>query len=167
MMIPHGNRGLTFVELFVVLALLALVSSLAVPAYRSAIFAVERARMQSQMKMLMNDESLYERDHGTFYPELPHFGSRALAWATFAHDEPMFLAGQNVTLPAGNRKYTFSVFRLESHFHEPIIFACAHPFLANDLDGDDWPDLWVKIGQGPAQLYIDDLTDTVKAPRGE
>ncbi len=157
----RDNRGLTFVELFVVVALVAVITALAVPAYRSILFSVERTRMQGQMKMLMDDESLYERDHGTFYPGGTMMGSRSQAWEIFEPDKPMHLLGQNLTLPAGNRRYTFYIFRLTPDFPEPLILAYCHPFYDNDLDGDDWPDLWIKVGNSPPQLYADDLTNTL------
>lgn len=158
---PRGSRGVSIVEVVIVSGIIGMLALLALPTYRTILFKVHRTRMQAQLAAIMDDESLYHRDSGTFYPPTFPMGSFEYGLVAFLPDEAMPLLGQDQTMPAGNRHYAFLVYRLEPTFSEPLIYAYASQDYDNDLDGDSFPDVWVKIGHSPPQLYMDDLTNTV------
>ncbi len=156
-----NSRGVTILEVLIVMGIIFIISALSVPVYHSVIIKIRRTRMLSQLKMMTDDQALYQRDHGTFYPSGTKSGNTITAFEVYPPWEPMLLEGQSATLPAGTRHYTYYIYRNEPASPEPIIYAYAHHLWRNDLDGDVYPDLWIKIGSAPAQPYLDDLTDTM------
>lgn len=156
----RNERGISILELLIVTGIIGLLTLLALPTYRTVMFKVQRTRMLAQLNTLMNDESLYQRDHGRYYPKTVQYGSWAFGWRVYPPDQPLLLEGQNVTLPGGSQQYAYFIYRFEPYFKQPLIYAYANRFYGNDLDGDLYPDLWVKVGHAPAQLYMDDLTNT-------
>jgi len=161
MMHPRGSRGVSILEVVIVSGIIGMLTLLSLPTFRTILFKVNRTRMQTQLATIMNDESLYHRDSGAFYPPTFPSGSIEYGLAIFRPEEEMLLPGQGQTMPAGSRHYAFLIYRLEPNFSEPLIYAYASQEYGNDLDGDSFPDVWVKVGSSPPQLYMDDLTNTV------
>ncbi len=157
----HRERGVTVLEILIVSAIIGIIALLSIPTYRSIMQKTRRTRMVAQMRMISDDESLYERDHGSFYPTGVQQGENIYAFQIIAPGDPLVLPGQGTTLPAHSRYYTYYIYRLDPTYPEPIIYAYAHQSYGNDLDGDVFPDMWIKIGSGPPQIYMDDMTDTV------
>ncbi len=154
------HRGFTVIELMVVVAIIGIITALAVPAFRTVMFKAKRARMLHYLQMIGDDEILYQRDHGTYYPEGFSFGRWTYAFKVYPPGAPMLLEGQNLTLKPGTRFYQYYIYRFEPFYTEPIIYAYGATFLGNDPDGDAYPDMWVKVGSGPPQPYYDDRTNT-------
>jgi len=86
-----------------VIAIIGIISALATPAHRHAMFKVERGRMLHTLQMISEDELLYQRDHGTYYPAGTSFGGFTLVLQIYRQSNPIPLEGQDVTLPAGHR----------------------------------------------------------------
>lgn len=158
---PHGSRGVSILEVVIVSGIIGMLALLTLPTYRTILFKVYRTRMQTQLAMIMNDESLYHRDEGSFYPPTFPLGSLQYGSILFRPEEVMPLPGQDQTMPAASRHYAFLIYRLEPTFSEPLIYAYASGEYGNDLDGDSFPDIWIKVGNSPPQLYMDDLTNTI------
>jgi len=156
MMNRKRNHGFTVLELMIVVALIGIISALAVPSYRNIMFRTKRARMFHYLKMLSDDELLYQRDHGTYYPAGFSFGRWTYAFKLYRPGDTMVLEGQNIKLRPGTRLYWYYIYRFEPYYPEPIYYAYAFSRLGNDPDGDSFPDLWIKVGSGPPQPYFDD-----------
>jgi len=155
-----NSRGFTVLELMVVVAIIGIIAALAVPSYRNIMFRAKRARMLHYLQMIGNDELLYQRDHGTYYPEGWSFWGWTYAFKLYEPGDTMVLEGQNIKLHPGTRLYWYYIYRFEPYYPEPIIYAYAATFLGNDPDGDSFPDLWIKVGSGQPQPYYDDRTNT-------
>jgi type II secretory pathway pseudopilin PulG len=149
----------------VVVAIIGIITILAIPASKYAMIKVKRSRMLYYLKVISEDELIYQRDTGTYYPAGTKVDGMTSAFKTYYPYEPMVLEGQDITLAAKSRHYVFYIYRFEPFFLEPIIYAYANAYYGNDLDGDPYPDVWIKVGSGPPQLYFDDLTNT-KHPVG-
>ncbi len=155
-----NTSGFTVIELLVVVAILGIISVLAVIATRYATLNLKRSRMLNYLKLISEDEIMYERDHRTYYPEGFSIGNSTYALKVYQPYETMLLEGQGIELGPRSRHYVYYIYRFEPFYPEPIIYAIAQQSSHNDLDGDPYPDLWIKIGSGQPQLYYDDLTDT-------
>ncbi len=160
MMNLKKHRGFTVLELMIVVALVGIISVLAIPTYKSIMFRTKRARMFNYLKMIGDDELLYQRDHGTYYPKGFSFGQWTFAFKVYRPGDTLVLEGQNIKLYPGTRSYWYYIYRFEPYYPEPIIYAYASTYLGNDPDGDSYPDLWVRVGSSPPQPYYDDKTNT-------
>ena len=152
--------GYSLIEVMISLVILSVIAALAIPVAQRAVHQSHRGRMLHTLRTISDDQLMYQRDEGTYYPAGTQFGSWIYAFRVYPWDEPFTLPGQGKTLAPGSRKYTYYILRLEPFYPEPLIYAYAHQAFGNDLDGDPFPDMWIKVGSGPPQLYYDDFTDT-------
>jgi prepilin-type N-terminal cleavage/methylation domain-containing protein len=154
------QNGFTLVEILVVVAILGVITALAVPAYQHVRVKLIRNRMLHHMNMIANDQMLYYRDNSTFYGESSFsFGAFSYVWAYYRWTEPIELKGQGITLDPGKKQYTFYVY-WTSFMPEPYIYAWAYNWEGNDLDGDPYMDYWIKVGSGPALVLYDDTDNS-------
>lgn len=63
---PHGEGGFTFIEIMVVIAILALLAGLIVPKIMGRTDDAKRTAAKVQIRNLENALSLYKLDNGTF-----------------------------------------------------------------------------------------------------
>lgn len=154
------QQGFTLIEILVVVAIVAIVAALAVPVAKRVLMKAERSKMLATLDAISDDQALYQRDHGTFYPAAPSFFGWSFVTRIYRPETPVPLEGQNLVIPGSPKRYAYYIYRFEPFYPEPLIYAYKHRVFGNDLDGDPYPDMWIKSGSGPAQCYYDDLTDT-------
>lgn len=154
-----GSAGFTLIEVLVVVAIIGIITVMAVPAYKNTMIRTKRSRMLTTMKTISDDMQLYYSDTGQFYPEGFSFGSFTFAFEVYYPSDPIHLKGQGSTLST-RRHYVYYLYRFEPFYSEPLIYAYALKQFGNDLDGDPYPDLWIKTGSGSPQVYYDDLKDS-------
>ncbi len=75
------------------IAIIGIISALATPAHRHAMFKVERGRMLHTLQMISEDELLYQRDHGTYYPAWTSFGGFTFVLQIYRQSNPIPLVG--------------------------------------------------------------------------
>lgn len=155
-----AQRGFTVIEILVVVAVLGIITALAIPSFERARIKIRQNRMMTYLKMITEDQLLHYRDHGEFYPAGFSFGGFSYAFAFYPRSARMELEGQGKVLGPYSRHYAYYIYRFEPFYNEPLIYAYAHRSFGNDLDGDPFPDLWIKVGSAPPQVYYDDLTNT-------
>lgn len=148
------------IEAAVVLAIVGVVTALSVPVGMKMIREAKRARMLVQLQTMSDDQLLFQRDRGTFYPEVEDSQDDVFVFERFLPETPFPLPGRESAIEGSPQRYAFYLLRLEPYYPEPIVFALANTGYGNDLDGDSFGDLWIKVGSAPAQVFMDDLTNT-------
>lgn len=155
----NQENGFTLIEILTVVAIIGLITVMAIPAYQSAMIRTKRSVMLTNLRTISEDEQLFYSDKGSFYPKGWSFGPYTYSFTIIYPWTHFQLQGQNKTMQQ-NRRYVYYIYRFEPFYSEPILYAYALKSYGNDLDGDPYPDLWIKVGSGQPQVYYDDLKNT-------
>ncbi len=153
------ESGFTLIEILTVVAIIGIITVLAIPAYQSAMIRTKRSVMFTNLKTMSEDQQLYYSDTGHFYPAGWSWGRYSYSFKIIYPRTHFELQGSKRTLRQ-NRRYVYYLYRFEPFYSEPIIYAYALKSYGNDLDGDSYPDLWIKVGSGQPQVYYDDLKNS-------
>ena len=65
----QGKRGYTLIELMIVIAIIGILATLAVPSYRTYQQRAYATHAQLMLKEVMNAQIIYYLEHNKFYPE--------------------------------------------------------------------------------------------------
>lgn len=155
----NRRNGFTVLELLIVVALIGILAATAIPNFRRVLIKARMLEAQTMLKVLYEDEVAYNRDTGTFWPKLRKKGKRRRQdyGGTI---KPYPLPGTGKTYRGLN--YLYRIY----HFRNPDsvrIYAIANKRMNKsryDVDGDRYPDAWVKVGGGSPIHYRNDLDNS-------
>jgi prepilin-type N-terminal cleavage/methylation domain-containing protein len=129
------RRGFTLIELSYVLALIGLISALAIPTYDALVRRAKAAEARANLEAIAHAEYQHFRDHGVFL-ECPATGPIPAATSPFPTDAPCWSAlGVRIS---GEVRYRYAV-QLEGATFQVIAEA--------DLDHDGVSSRFILHGQ--------------------
>ncbi len=154
----RNSRGFTVIELLIVVALIGMMAAIAVPALKLAMAKARRLEPQRVMNLIYQDELEYNRDHGEFWPK----AGRSSRYGGRVRPKPLPGSGKVLT----GLKYLYRVYHLKDGGIRIYAYANSRMRLSGyDIDGDRFPDVWLKVDGAPPQNFRNDLTNTRSKPR--
>lgn len=154
------RTGFTLIELMVVVAIIAILTMLAVPSFVNFIAKAKRAEVYANLHALYAAQKAYWAEHGTYTMQLA--GPHSLGWQPTGYRgggaQENFYYTYGVPGSEGVNYFTGKLSTPASHLHGGR--ASANSFVivaAGDIDGDGKPDIITIDHNNTITIVQDDL----------